>query len=461
MSTARPLQILAIGDLGGRDTDHVGDEAMFAANVELLGAELPEAHLVALSRDPAATTRRHGVAAMAPIGFPAEAQAARERLAAVLAAAAGAAPAPDEASAAVLAALEASDAVLVSGGGNLNSSWPEHLFERLAVLAVAERWGRRAILLGQTLGPHFEETERTDLAARLRRVTLLGVREAASRELAELWRVPPEALHDQLDDAAFLPGTVPAGLDLPLEPFVAITFAGGLGEREQAAQELAAIAAGTGAPLVFLPHAARPDDDAALGHELARRCPAGMQVLPLLEPGAVAAVTRRAAMVVSTRYHPLVFGLASGVPGLGIHSDDYTRIKLRGALGRAGLEDWSLPAPVAWEGGLSEGALELWRARESVAAHLGRGRAHWHACKAEHRARVVAAFRGMAAPACGAVDLPAGPRPVGAWSRLATAWIAEVERGRRERQQLAYFRDVAAAYARGLEARLADLGKSP
>lgn len=442
-----PLHILAIGDLGGAATDHVGDEAMFAANVELVRSVVPEARMVALSRDPAATSRRHGVAAREPIGFPSDAAAARQRWEQVL-------TEPDPAAAAVLAELESADVLLISGGGNLNSSWPQHLFERLALMAAAERLGRRVILLGQTLGPHFDEWERNELARRLRSAALLGVREEASRELAELWQVPTGTIHDQLDDAAFLTGAVPAGVDLPAEPFVAVTFAGTLGDSAAAARELAQIAHGTGAPLIFLPHAA-PEGDAALGRELAARCPARVRVLPLAEPGEVAAITGRAAMVVSGRYHPLVFGLSAGVPALGVFFDEYTRVKVRGALGRAGLEAWSLPAALAWEGGLSAAALELWSAREAIAGHLARGRVAWRSTHAQHRERVAAAIRGLPGVRSGPVDLPAGPQPSGSWARLAGAWTAEVERGRRERQQLAYFRDVAAGYALSLVSALA------
>jgi polysaccharide pyruvyl transferase WcaK-like protein len=460
VSASRAPRILVIGDLGGLRTDHAGDEAMFAANVDLLTRELPAAEITALSRDPEATTRRHGVAALPPIGFPADTAAARERIAAVLAAADGAAP-PDAATADVLAALARADALLISGGGNLNSTWPEHLFERLALLHLAERWGKRRLLVGQTLGPHFEEAERNRLAGLLRSAQLVGVRERASFELAALWRVPTATLHDQLDDAALLTGEVPADLVLPAEAFVAVTFAGGLDAIEPAARALSAIARGTGAPLVFIPHAAEPDGDERLAHRLAGQIPQAGLVLSVLAPRAVAAVTRRAALVVSGRYHPLVFGLAGGVPAVGVHFDEYTRVKVRGALGRAGLDGWCLPAALAWEGGLEAAALEAWAAREQVAAHLGAGRAAWQRAQTEHGRRVVAALCGEADEPAGSVDLPPGPQPTGSWTRIARAWTEQAERGRRERQQLAYFRDVAADYARHLETELAAARTEP
>src|SRR5438067_852238 len=42
-----------------------------------------------------------------------------------------------------------------------------------------------------------------------------------------------------------------------------------------------------------------------------------------------------ASLVISSRYHPIVFALIAGVPSLGIYGDDYCRIKLQGALAHA------------------------------------------------------------------------------------------------------------------------------
>ena len=57
----------------------------------------------------------------------------------------------------------------------------------------------------------------------------------------------------------------------------------------------------------------------------------------LLSPAETARLTRRAAMVIASRYHPLVFALGGGVPAIGIHLDRYTRTKVCGAFDFAGL----------------------------------------------------------------------------------------------------------------------------
>ena len=41
-------------------------------------------------------------------------------------------------------------------------------------------------------------------------------------------------------------------------------------------------------------------------------------------------------MVVSSRYHPVVFAVPAGVPTIGIPVDGYTGVKLSGALGNFG-----------------------------------------------------------------------------------------------------------------------------
>jgi hypothetical protein len=80
-------------------------------------------------------------------------------------------------------------------------------------------------------------------------------------------------------------------------------------------------------------------------------------------------------MVVSSRYHPVVFGTAAGVPCLGIYRDAYTRIKLQGALAHVGIEDGCLAAAVAEEGGLAPVLRRLWDQREDLRAAMTRARA--------------------------------------------------------------------------------------
>jgi polysaccharide pyruvyl transferase WcaK-like protein len=69
---------------------------------------------------------------------------------------------------------------------------------------------------------------------------------------------------------------------------------------------------------------------------------------------------------VSTRYHPLVFGLAGGVPSLGIWTDEYTRRKLQGTLIHAGRPEDGMPISEVLAGGFVDKAIDMWRSRVTI-----------------------------------------------------------------------------------------------
>ena len=65
--------LVVTGDIGGLKGYHVGDEAMFAANLAHLRRINPGVQLTAISRDPQWTAAHYNVAAIPTIGFSAEA----------------------------------------------------------------------------------------------------------------------------------------------------------------------------------------------------------------------------------------------------------------------------------------------------------------------------------------------------------------------------------------------------
>ena len=94
---------------------------------------------------------------------------------------------------------------------------------------------------------------------------------------------------------------------------------------------------------------------------------------PPLPPRQLAWVTGQAALVVSNRYHPIVFGLHRGVPAVGICVDDYTEQKIRGVMEQLGVPSWAVSAS-APEEVLAQAIAECWARREELAATLA-GRA--------------------------------------------------------------------------------------
>jgi len=370
MPQSPPLSLLIVADVGA-EPFHVGDEAMLAANLAILRRHDPSIRVTVIGRNAAGVEERFGVTALAgpPVSTLADARL------------------PE----AIAAALADAGGLFLSGGGNLCSSWPELLRQRVLLLREARRRGLPIVTGGQTIGPDLAAGERSALAEVLAGVEHLGVRELPSTALALQMGVSPDRLCYQPDDAFFLAGRPPAAEEVsacPDEPFLAVTLdstfaaASSRASLHSLATQLARIAAETGLRLAFLPHVGPlgklGDEDGRAGSALRQLLQAeGVELVlhPVMLPAPTVWLTQRAALVVSSRYHPLVFGTAAAVPCLGIYRDTYTRIKLQGAFAHVGMETWCLSEASAAEGGLVTALRRLWDGRDEVRAAMTRARA--------------------------------------------------------------------------------------
>ncbi|MEO6324107.1 MAG: polysaccharide pyruvyl transferase family protein, partial [Thermoanaerobaculia bacterium] len=359
---AAPRRLLIIADVRSEAARHLGDEAMLEANLAALGSAIPGVTIVVAAREPAWVVARYQLEAVTP--------------------------------AAATVALAGADALVVSGGGNLSSSWPDLVAERTALLKAAQAHRKPAILLGQTLGPVLRVDERRLLEETLPFVRFLGVRELPSALLALALGVPPERLWYQADDALFLgidsiegdhaaeaspitpPEVIAVTIDQQLRMAGSVLF-------DALAAQLGALSRTTGAALVLVPHVFGGEtsghaSDLTEARLLAARLDLGEESIAIgLDARGAARASARAGLVISTRYHPIVFGLGSGVASLGIHGDEYCRIKLEGALAHAGLERFTLSYEAVARGGLLPMALALWRSRGDVRFGLEAARAVW------------------------------------------------------------------------------------
>ncbi|TDN91782.1 polysaccharide pyruvyl transferase WcaK-like protein [Microbacterium sp. BK668] len=336
------MSILTIGDIGvSSGIIHIGDEAMFeAARDELADRGIP---ITGISSQPDESARRYGIPVVGRLGFAGLARAdAQERAALLLDVAAGIRELPpgDPAEGA-LAALRSARGVLIAGGGNLASRWPVHVFERTTVAAMARAQGLPVVLSGQTLGPDLDPEDRTRVAELARRAVRTGVREHASGDLARSWGA---RVHVGVDDASFLGGG-PDGAEV--SDRVLVSLSGWFAVRPADAVE-AGIArlldhvADTAGEVLFHAHFgpvaadAVPSGDAALHERVRARMRRPSTVVASGDPLGAARLARSARLLVTSRYHPAVFAAPAGVPILGLAADDYTRIKLAGALGHWG-----------------------------------------------------------------------------------------------------------------------------
>lgn len=353
------MRVVVVGDLAFKGRYHLGDEAMSEVALQQLRSR--GADVTFIAGDPAVTRAFYEVDAVARFGFGSiRSREDQDRhLEAVLAAARGEAEAPDG-TADTIAAVRESDAVVIAGGGNLNSVGIHHIYERLAVKRVAERFGIPLYVTSQTVGPHLREGERGLVAEIARYARVFGVRERNSAGLMRALCGDDAHIVHTLDDAILLePAPLEADLGLPGRYAVAsFTFHArttGMHEDDYY-RELAAIldgiVEGLDIDIVLLPHMstfAVPNplgaDDDGYGHDRIVRYSRSsrLHAAPLLPARQLLTVTAAAEFSVSTRYHPLIFGAALGVPAIGIVTSYYSAVRMRGALANAGMESFAIP----------------------------------------------------------------------------------------------------------------------
>ncbi|MGA1836240.1 polysaccharide pyruvyl transferase family protein [Herbiconiux sp. 11R-BC] len=384
------MRLLMIGDVGVvDDMIHIGDEAMFDEalhRLRLRGAR----QVSAISANPAETAERYGVAALARIGFSSgpsfDRAADEERMRRVERTAAGEGgllPASDPAHA-VIDAVRAADGVLVTGGGNLASTWPLHVFERATLARVAAVTGTPFVVSGQTFGPELSGADRALVAGMLDSARLTGAREPHSAALARELGVPEARLHSGVDDASFVgdrEGAAPAeaaGPDAASWPsgYCAVTFSSHLGGADPqrfvsaAARLLDGLADGTGLGILFVAHfgslrAGELRGDSVLHERVAAAMSTPSRAVVPPDSIAAARLARAASFVVTSRYHPAVFSASGGVPGVGLSVDEYTRVKLSGAFGNFG-QDAVLPLDEVLAADRSGRLLRHWADRDRI-----------------------------------------------------------------------------------------------
>jgi len=351
---------------------HIGDEAMFEQFLDqsrLRGAS----DVVAISANPDETVSRYAVEAVPRLGLTGDRTALLERAHRILT---GDLPVDDPAHA-TLEAVASADRVVVTGAGNLASTWPQHIVERWTLSRLAAARGIPFIVTGQTLGPALTPHDSALLTEMLDSAALVGVREPSSLALAT--RLGIDAVQT-IDDASFLAIERPSPPELTA-PYCLVTLSTHVGSSERGAFQtrvaayLDEIVAATGLEIVFFAHfgplAGDPHRGDVVMHEAVRALMTSpSSVVPTGDSTSAAWLSRRASLAVSSRYHPAVFAVAAGVPTIGISVDDYTGVKLRGALGNFGqttvftIDELGSPAEVWGErAGIRSRSIELADAR--------------------------------------------------------------------------------------------------
>lgn len=470
-------RVLVIGDIG-QHTYHVGDEAMTIASAQALSEG--GAAVTLMTRDVGHSARYIGAAAHeagAPYEYlpfflfpwaPAERELTLAALESILVELHANRERPSTAELVALPQVQAlpevlhpleqtvermvefadsiaaMDAIVVSGGGNLNSRYGWLLYERAAAVRAAEHAGVPVYVTGQSLGPVLSPEDAQVLERMLRTARSVTVRERSSLAWCRERGIDARL---SVDDATDYPVASPArtlhyaegisagqALDELPEHYVCVT----VNEcTEQQAQQIARLLDGMwrehGYAPVFLSHFGDPQDPTSgdiqahhrIAEQLSPSTPATL--LPILHADQSVTVHRGAAFTLTSRYHPAVFSAAAGIPVLALVPDAFTQMRVGGALRQYGLGEFTLPL-----GMLAGGVPELMVAaalRHAAVASDARRTELLEALRAE-RAYLLAQILGSGkctapAPFPASEQTPALPEPLGATVRAARDLFTE------------------------------------
>ena len=256
--------------------------------------------------------------------------------------------------------IAAMDAIVVSGGGNLNSRYGWLLYERAAAVRAAEHAGVPVYVTGQSLGPVLNPEDAQVLERMLRTARSVTVREHSSLAWCRERGIDARLSVDDATD--YLPASpartlhyaegVSAGqaLDELPERYVCVT----VNEcTEQQAQQIAHLLDNMwrehGYVPVFLSHFGDPQNPESgdiqvhqrIAEQLSPSTPATL--LPILHADQSITVHCGAAFTLTSRYHPAVFSAAAGIPVLALVPDAFTQMRVGGALNLYGLGEFTLP----------------------------------------------------------------------------------------------------------------------
>ena len=480
-STALPVtevpRVLVIGDIG-QHTYHVGDEAMTIASAQALSEG--GAAVTLMTRDVGHSARYIGAAAhetAEPYKYlpfflfpwaPAERELTLAALECILVELHANRDRPSTAELVALPQVQAlpevlhpleqtierivefadsiaaMDAVVVSGGGNLNSRYGWLLYERAAAVRAAEHAGVPVYVTGQSLGPILNPEDAQVLERMLRTARSVTVRERSSLAWCRERGIDARlSVDDATDYSVASPARtlhyaegISAGQTLDELPdhYVCVT----VNEcTDQQAQQIARLLDGMwrehGYTPVFLSHYGDPQDPASgdiqahqrIAEQLSPSTPATL--LPILHADQSVTVHRGAAFTLTSRYHPAVFSAAAGIPVLALVPDAFTQMRVGGALRQYGLGEFTLPL-----GMLAGGVPELMVAaalRHAAVASDARRTELLEALRAE-RAYLLAQILGSGkctapAPFPASEQTPALPEPLGATVRAARNLFTE------------------------------------
>ncbi|WP_432789508.1 polysaccharide pyruvyl transferase family protein [Brevibacterium sp. K11IcPPYGO002] len=354
-------RITMIGDVGWSRFYHLGDEAMTELAIDELRARADIA-ITLVAGEPQHASEMYGVDAVRRIGFRRDRRPNTSRLKTILDYVAGDRNAlkADDPAIDVIEAVRDSDAVIIAGGGNLNSMFAHHIYERATLAKIARALGKPYALTSQTLGPLIYDEDRDIVHDLLAEAEFVGTRESYTTQLAADLGRGSATVRRQVDDAFSLTARDEdrsAVSDLTERPFILASFAEKASTpmlsdddyHGRLAELTRRLAEDTGLRVLLVPHGGAlppaPETRDQLTDMKIAQASGHAEVVPtrMLTARELIALTEQAQLVVGTRYHAAIFAGAAGIPFISLAPNLYSSIRMRGAAENVGMEDYVLP----------------------------------------------------------------------------------------------------------------------
>lgn len=247
---------------------------------------------------------------------------------------------------------------MISGGGNLNSQYGWLLYERAAIALVAQYRGIPLYVSSQSLGPVLTDPDAEVLARMLRSAAAVSVRESdslawcTSRGIEAVAGVDDATGYTPHSPEIVLQYSVPVEVPALPEDYVCVTIDDADDDQVRHLAELLDYAyTEHGLRTVFLGHQGNPDHMAAGrdrgDYEVHARIAAQMStpstLMPITHTDAAVRIHRRAAVTLTSRYHPAIFSLSAGVPVVALVPNAFTEMRLGGAMRQYGMSEFATP----------------------------------------------------------------------------------------------------------------------
>lgn len=352
------MNVVVIGDVGWRYLYYLGDEAMTEAAVDMLKSRGVDG-ITLTAGEPDVAQDFYGLPAVRRVRFKASWSRGRNEwrlkdVARVL-------KEQDWDDNPIYEAIRDADAVLIAGGGNMNSRDYHQLFERVAAKRIAEHFGVPLYVSSQTVGPMLTPEDRALVVEIADYAQAFGCREATTAALMRAHVARPDRVHQTLDDAVMLRADAEA-TNVVAElaggnRYVVASFTDHRGTiwesntayRQDIAALCAQIAERLDVDVLLVPHAGSMDTS-----KMGRDQKSNIEIEELAGSSRVRAtrmVTARedvalienSVLSLSTRYHPLIFSTASATPAVAIAPSYYSSVRMRGAMRNVGFERFVLP----------------------------------------------------------------------------------------------------------------------